>query len=247
MQSKNLEKLRGKIVTLLDKNRKFDLFIQFLIVVSLTSFSIETLPGLPDIDKKVLSYIESVTIIAFTLEYALRILTYKKRLKFIFSWWGLVDLVAILPYYLLNFLGFGIDLRAVRVLRLLRLVRVLKIFRNSAALKRMHRAFVLARDELLLFGGMSLVILYLAAVGIYYCENTAQPDNFSSIPHSLWWAIATLTTVGYGDVYPVTAWGKIWTGVVVMVGLGFIAMPASVMTAALSQARREEKEKKYKG
>ncbi|MCB2082021.1 MAG: ion transporter [Hyphomicrobiales bacterium] len=213
------------------------LFIQLLIIISLIAFSLETVPNLSTTSEKVLSFIEFITIIAFTIEYVLRLLTYDKPLRFVFSWWGVIDALAIFPYYL----AIGVDLRAIRILRLFRLVRILKIFRNSHAIRRLTRTLYLAKDELLFFLGFSLIILYLSAVGIYYCEHEAQPESFSSIPHSLWWAIATLTTVGYGDIYPVTVWGKIFTSIVVMVGLGFIAMPAGILTAALSQARREEK------
>lgn len=231
-----VKSLRTKIKDALDGNSYTALLLQLLIIISLITFSLETLPTLSEQSKSILTRIELITIIIFSIEYILRIITYDKPLKFIFSWWGAVDAAVLLPYYL----AIGIDLRAVRIFRLFRLVRILKIFRSNDALKRITRALVLAKNELILFGGLALVILYLAAVGIYYFENQAQPANFQSIPHSLWWAVATLTTVGYGDIYPITVGGKFFTGIVVMVGLGFVAMPASILTAALSQARREE-------
>lgn len=237
MSGQNTGSIKVRIRKALNGEGSVALFIQALIIISLISFSIETLPGLTETSINILALIEMSTIVIFTVEYALRIATNQKPLKFIFSWWGFVDAAAILPYYLV----VGVDLRVVRIFRLLRLVRILKMFRSSTAIKRIKRTLVLAKDELILFGGLSLVVLYVASVGIYYCEHEAQPENFQSIPHSLWWSIATLTTVGYGDVYPITTWGRIFTGAVVMVGLGFIAMPASILTAALSQARREEK------
>ncbi len=87
---------------------------------------------------------------------------------------------------------------------------------------------------------MALILLYLSAVGIYYFENTVQPEQFKSIPHSLWWAVVTLTTVGYGDIYPVTAGGRIFTFFVLMLGLGVVAVPTGLVSSALSQARSEE-------
>lgn len=183
----------------------FDLSIQALIIISLISFSVETLPGLSEASQSILRVIEVGTVIIFSAEYILRILVSDKPLGFVFSWFGVVDLAAILPFYVAT----GVDLRAIRAVRLLRLIRVLKLVRYSKAVGRFHRALVIAKEELILFFGITMMILYFAAVGIYFFEHEAQPEAFSSVFHSLWWAIATLTTVGYGDVYPVTPGGKI--------------------------------------
>jgi voltage-gated potassium channel len=101
---------------------------------------------------------------------------------------------------------------------------------------------MIAREELVLFGCAALIILYLAAVGIYYFESEAQPDKFASIPASLWWAIVTLTTVGYGDVYPITIGGRFFTSVVLIMGLGFVAVPTGLLAGALAKAREQEKQ-----
>ena len=111
--------------------------------------------------------------------------------------------------------------------------------RYSKAIRRFHVAFRLAKEEFVLFAFVAVMILYLSAVGIYYFENEAQPEHFRSVFHSLWWAVATLTTVGYGDVYPVTVGGKIFTFFVLMVGLGIVAVPAGLVASALSKAREE--------
>ena len=153
-----------------------------------------------------------------------------------FSFYGLVDLAAILPFYIAS----GLDLRAVRVFRLLRLVRILKLLKYSKAIDRFHRALVIAKEELILFGFVAAIMLYLSAVGIYYFENSAQPDQFKSVFHSLWWAVTTLTTVGYGDMYPITAGGKLFTFVVLMIGLGIVAVPTGLIASALSQVRDED-------
>ena len=97
------------------------------------------------------------------------------------------------------------------------------------------------KEEIVLFLALTAVILYVAAVGIYYFENEAQPEAFKSVFHSLWWAIATLTTVGYGDVYPITVGGRIFTVFVVLIGLGIVAVPAGLVASALSKAREVEK------
>lgn len=212
------------------------MFIQLLIVVSLVTFSIETLPNLSESARWWLRAIEIVTVAIFTVEYLLRVIVADNKWKFVFSFFGIVDLLAILPFYI----STGIDLRSVRVFRLLRLFRIFKLVRYSNAIQRFHRALLLAREELILYFFMTLLLLYVAAVGIYYCENDAQPDKFASVFDSLWWAVATLTTVGYGDTYPVTAGGKVFTFMVLIVGLGVIAVPAGIVSSALATAREME-------
>lgn len=213
--------------------RAFDLVIQLLIVVSLVTFSIETLPNLSERTKYWLYIVEVVTVALFTLEYLLRILVADRRFQFVFSFFGLIDLMAILPFYVAT----GVDLRAIRAFRFLRLFRAFKVVRYSKAIQRYHRAFLIAREEIVLFLIVAVLMVYFAAVGIYYFENEAQPDKFASIFHSLWWSLATLSTVGYGDVYPITTGGKLFTAVVLVVGLGIVAVPAGLLASALSKAR----------
>lgn len=218
---------------------RFDYLFQFLIVVSLVSFAIETLPDLTSQARKFLRYIEVFTITVFTIEWVVRLYFSKPKLGYLFSFFGIVDLIAILPFYL----STGLDLRAVRAFRLLRLFRLLKLARYSRAMQRYHRAFRIAKEELILFGATAVIMFYLASVGIYYFENQAQPEVFASVFHSFWWAVATLTTVGYGDIYPVTVGGKIFTFIVLMIGLGFVAIPTGLFASALSAARLEQAEK----
>lgn len=214
--------------------RAFDLTSQLLIFLSLIGFAVETLPDLPAWLVPILSAAEVVIVLLFTVEYALRLWVADRRLKFAFSFFGIIDLLAILPFYLAS----GFDLRSARALRMLRLFRILKIARYSEALARVHHAFRLAREELILFLSASGIILYLASVGIYYFENEAQPEAFASVFHSMWWALTTLTTVGYGDVVPITTGGRMFTGVVLLVGLGVVAVPAGILASALSEARK---------
>jgi len=218
------------------QGRAFDLAIQLLIVISLVTFSIETLPNLSERTKYILYVVEVVTVALFTAEYLLRCFVADRKLKFVFSFFGLIDLMAILPFYVAT----GIDLRAIRAFRFLRLFRAFKVMRYSKAIQRYHRAFLIAREEIVLFLIVAVLMIYFAAVGIYYFESEAQPDKFASVFHSMWWSIATLTTVGYGDVYPVTTGGKIFTGVILVVGLGIVAVPAGLLASALSKAREIE-------
>ena len=216
--------------------RLFDVVIQSLIVVSLASFAIETLPQLSQSVRRALSWLETATVAIFTVEYALRVLVAKRKRDYIFSFSGLIDLLAIAPFYLRT----GLDLRSVRIFRLLRVFRTLKVLRYSRAIQRFHRAFVIVKEELLLFFMATGMVLFLAAVGIYYFESEAQPEAFGSVFHALWWAVTTLTTVGYGDVYPVTVGGRLFTFVVLMIGLGVVAVPAGLLASALTKARQEE-------
>ncbi len=218
--------------------RLLDRTVQLLIVVSLISFSFETLPDLNPNIRKTLSIIETVTVMLFTAEYLLRILVADHKVKFVFSFYGLIDLLAILPFYL----PVAIDLRGVRAFRLLRVFRVLKMARYSRAMNRFAYAFKLAREELVLFMSTALVVFFLSAVGIYYCENEAQPEAFGSVFQSMWWATVTLTTVGYGDVYPITTLGKVFTFFMLAIGVGIVSVPSGIMASALGEARRMEAE-----
>ena len=219
--------------------RLFDLTVQAMVVISLVSFSIETLPGLSVQSRALLRNAETGIVALFTIEYALRVFVADRKLAFVFSFFGIIDLVAILPFYL----ALGIDLRSIRVFRLLRLFRVFKLARYSEAVQRFHRAAIIAKEELVLFGCLALIVLYVSAVGIYYFEQTAQPEKFASVFHSLWWTIATVTTVGYGDVYPITVGGRIFTFVILVVGLGVVAIPTGLIASALSQARTLESDR----
>ena len=216
--------------------RVFDLFIQSLIILSLVSFSIETLHDLSEITKRVLGISEIVIVAIFTLEYLFRLIVADGKLRFTFSFYGLVDLFAILPFYVAR----GIDLRSLRVFRLFRLIRAFKIFRYSKAIQRLRNAFLAVKEEMVLFLIATAFVLYVAGVGIYYFENPVQPEQFKSVFHCLWWAIVTLTTVGYGDVYPISVGGKIFTFFILIIGLGIIAVPTGLIASALTKVVKDE-------
>jgi voltage-gated potassium channel len=220
--------------------RVFDLSIQALIVLSLACFCVETLPDLSRPMRVWPRVLEIVTVAIFTIEYGLRILVADKRLRFIFSFYGLVDLAAILPFYL----STSVDLRSIRVFRMLRLFRAFKLFRYSKAIRRFGYAFSEIKEELVVYLVATGLIIFVSSVGIYYFENPTQPEDFRSIFHCLWWAIVTLTTVGYGDVYPVTVGGKIFTAVILLVGLGVVAVPAGLLASALTKGVMSEENEK---
>ena len=187
--------------------------------------------------RQALEVVELLVVAVFSVEYVLRLAAARPMRSYAFSFFGTIDLAAILPFYL----AAGLDLQSLRAVRLLRLFRALKLVRYSAAITRINRAFVIAREELILFACATMLILYFAAVGIYYFEHEAQPEAFSSVFDGLWWAVATLTTVGYGDVFPVTAGGRFFTFIVLITGLGVVAVPTGLIASALSRAREEER------
>lgn len=216
--------------------RAFDLVVEAFIVLSLVGFSIETLPDLSAQARWWLNAFEVLAVGVFTVEYALRLFVADRRWGFVFSFYGLVDLAAILPFYLTA----ELDLRAVRVLRLLRLFRALKLLRYTRAIDRLRRALADIREELVLYLAATAMMVYLASVGIYYFESEVQPEQFGSVFHCLWWSVVTLTTVGYGDVCPVTVGGKAFTSLVLLLGVGVVAVPAGLFASALTKARSEE-------
>jgi len=215
---------------------RFEYVFQTLIVMSLVSFAIETLPNLDPATRDALHRFEIFSVMVFTAEFFLRLAFGKPRMSYAFSFYGVVDLLAILPFYITT----GLDLRSLRIFRLLRLFRLLKLVRYSAAVQRYHRAFRIAREELIFFGIISLILLYLSAVGIYYFEHQAQPETFASVFHCLWWSVVTLCAVGYGDVIPITVGGRVFTFFVLIIGLGFVAVPSGLFAAALSKARESD-------
>ncbi|MCM4150007.1 ion transporter [Arenibacter sp. N53] len=234
-----------KIRTLIDDNttrsgKIFDYFIQFLILISLISFSVETLPNNSANTIRILNLIEISCVVIFSAEYLLRIFVAKNPLKYIFSFYGIIDLLAILPFYL----RAAIDLRALRAFRIFRIFRALKLIRYNKALKRFHIAAGIVKEEIILFFMVTSILIFLSASGIYFLENEEQPEVFSSIFHSLWWAVVTLTTVGYGDVLPMTTGGRIFTFFVLIIGIGIVTVPAGLVATALTKARQIEEEER---
>lgn len=215
------------------EGRLFDISIQVLIIFSIIVYSFSTLPNLSPFWVKTINTIDIICYMVFTIEYFSRIYISKNKLKYIFSFYGIIDLLAILPFLFAR----QFDLRAIRALRVFRVISALKISKYNEALRRSSIALRIIRPELTLFFILTSIFLFLSAAGIYYFENEAQPEEFASIFHSLWWAIITLTTVGYGDIYPITFGGRAFTFFILLIGLGVITIPTGLIASALSTAR----------
>ena len=221
--------------------RRFDGCVMLLIVASVVPMSLATIRGLPPMWMSVIAVAEYAFIVIFTVEYVLRIATADRKWRYILSFYGILDLVALLSFYSALVWGGIMDLRAVRALRLLRVFRLFQIPRFNAATLRIVRAMSYARDEATVFLFATLLLLYIAAMGIHHFESQAQPETFESVFHSLWWAVVTITTVGYGDAYPITLGGRIWTFVVLLLGMGIVAVPAGLIATGLARAIEEER------
>lgn len=215
--------------------RKVNWALQILILISILTFSLETIPGLTEEQLFYLHTADIVFVFIFSVEYVLRIYTAPRPLKYIFSFFGFIDFITILPFYLHHGFGF-VSIRAFRVLRIFRILRIMKYNR---AIKHFEYAFKLAKEELILFMIFITILVYFAAIGIYYFEHAAQPDKFTSIFTSLWWSVCTLTTVGYGDIFPITFGGRLFTFLLLLIGLSIISIPAGILSSAMSKSRKE--------
>jgi len=205
-----------------------DYVIQFLIVVSLILLVVETEPTLTSKQLYWLHLIDKVIVVVFTVEYAIRVWLDGKN--FALSFHGVIDLLAIAPYYL----SLGVGYQSIRVFRLFRLFRILKLARYTSALDRIVLALKNTKAELFVFSIINICFIYLAAVLVYHAEHAAGSTMFKSMFDALWWATVTFTTIGYGDIYPITPIGKMITAVLSMMGLGIVAIPTGLISAALT-------------
>ena len=232
-------------------SRAFDTVIIILILINLVMVIAETFPISPEA-QTVISIVETVSVIIFTVEYCLRIWTAnllhpdktpaKARLKYIFSFMAVIDLLAILPFYIPFIIP--IDLRVLRTLRVVRLLRIFKINRYTNALSLIGQVFKNKATQLISSVLVVGLLMIIASVLMYNIENAAQPDAFPNALETMWWAVATLTTVGYGDVYPITAAGKVLATIIAFLGIGMVAVPTGIITAGFTEIVSETKDEK---
>ena len=230
-------------------SRAVDIFILSLIGLNILALILETVPSIAEAGGSAFRWFELVSVGVFTIEYLLRLWSSVEapgygapvggRLRYASRAMMVVDLLAVLPAYL-PFLG--LDFRFVRAFRLMRVFRVLKVARYSNALQLLGRVFMNRRADLTLTGVAVGIVLIIASSALYFVERQAQPDSFESIPEAMWWAMITLTTVGYGDVYPVTGLGRLLGAIVALVGVCVIAIPTAIIGAGFVEELRNRGE-----
>jgi len=221
--------------------------IAVLIVASATCAVLETEPSMYGLAPLLFDWSEVLFGTVFLVEYCARIYAagedpryrgVRGRLGFAVTGWMLIDLVALLPFLLS---ALPLNTFILRLLRLLRLLRMARLGRFSEALTAISEAIHSRAFELLVSVMIAVLLLVISSTVIYVFEAEQQPETFGSIPRALWWSVATLTTVGYGDVTPVTALGKIFAGFTAVAGIGMIAMPTGILAAAFSEAMQRRR------
>ena len=228
-------------------SRLFDLFILSLIALNVASIVLESDQEIRDSYSQAFWRFELFSVVVFTAEYVLRLWTCVEeprharpvagRIRAALSPLLLIDLLAILPFYLPF---FAVDLRFLRSLRLFRVFRVAKVARYSTALQTIGRVMASRRSELLVTAFAMGLLLILSATLMYYVENEAQPESFSSIPATMWWAVTTMTTVGYGDACPITPLGKVLASFIAILGIGMFAVPTGILGAGFTDEMRRK-------
>jgi len=230
--------------------RQIDTFIIFLIGLSIVAVILESEQTISQEFSLAFWWFEFISTTIFSLEYIARLWVcvederyrhpIRGRLRYILTPMALIDLIAILPFYLGLFIDASqVDARFVRGIRLFRLFRLFKIGRYSQSISQLVGVFARKREELAITFFAVVLMLILSSSLIYLAEHKAQPDKFSSIPAAMWWGVATLTTVGYGDVYPITALGKFFGSIIALLGVGIVALPAGIIASGFNESMQE--------
>lgn len=215
-------------------NARLEIAISIAVFASIAIMALETF-SLPDNWIHALFLADVTLSLIFVIEYVLRILTADNKRAYVTSFYGLIDLVALSPL----FIHAAASLRVLRLLRVLRVLRLLKVTRYTNAIDRYKLALKSVVAEATLFASVAAIFIISFAFLIYEVENEMQPDKYSNIFDAIWWAVISLTSVGYGDVFPVTPTGKMLTLAMVLTGMGIVAVPTALLASALSQAHND--------
>jgi voltage-gated potassium channel len=216
----------------------FDVVLLIVIIISVLLVMLESVPGIRKDHQDLLITLEWVITGIFTIEYITRIIIVKKPWRYIFSFYGIIDFLAVLPSYLgmivISYQGFMV----IRVLRLLRVFRIFKLTRYTAAGRNLARAIWNSREKISVFIFFVIILVILIGTIMYLVEG--EVNGFKSIPVSIYWAIVTLTTVGYGDISPATSLGQFLASLVMIMGYAIIAVPTGIVTAEMMRPSTQE-------
>lgn len=237
-------------------DRIINISIISLIILNVIAVMLETVQNIHDQYETFFYYFDWVSVIIFTIEYVLRVWSsthekrfhhpIKGRLKYMLTIGAIIDLLAFLPAYLHSIIGF--DLRILRILRLLRFFRLFRLTAYMKATKMVTNVFKTRKNELVLSLVLTIFLMIVASCLLYFAEHGEPDSTFTSIPATMWWAVVTLTTAGYGDMIPVTVIGKILTSIIMLAGVAFFALPAGIITAGfLEEFNKEKKARGVKG
>lgn len=243
------KKIKRRVFEIIEKadgndlaSKVFDYSILILITLNVIAVVLESFNYISTSYYFELKIFETISVIIFTIEYTLRLWTadikyekqmkkslLKPRVRYMCSFMAIVDLVAVLPFYLPMLIT--VDLRFLRMIRISRMMRIFKYNRYSKALNLITKVIKDKVEELIATIFIMCFLILIASTLIYYIESEVQPEAFPNIVASFWWAVATLTTVGYGDVYPITAMGKFLAGIIAILGIGFVALPTGIISS----------------
>ena len=218
----------------LKNNARFEIAVSIAVFASIAIMALETF-ALPERLREALFIADATLSLVFLVEYLYRLATADNRRGYVTSFYGIIDLIAIFPILI----HAASSARVVRLLRVLRIIRLLKIKRYSDALDRYRLALRSIAAEATLFTGVALIFIISFAFLIYEFEHEAQPELYRNIFDAIYWAVISLTSVGYGDVYPVTNAGRMLTVAMVLTGMGIVAVPTALLASALSRVHSD--------
>jgi voltage-gated potassium channel len=240
-------------------DKVINVFIITLIILNVLAVIVETIEPIHKKYQTFFYYFDLVSVIIFTVEYVLRVWSSNHEEKYRHSLWGrlkymvspgaLIDLIAFLPFYISRIFGIGLDLREIRMFRLLRVLRLFRLTAYTRSAQMIINVFRKRANELVLSFALTGFLIILASSIMYFAEHMhpapgEKESKFSSIPATLWWAVVTLTTTGYGDMFPITITGKILAGLIMLTGVAFFALPAGIITAGFIDEFRAMRVKK---
>ena len=234
-------------------DRAINVFIITLILLNVIAVMLETVQPIYADYKKFFHFFDLISVIFFSIEYVLRVWTCVHidrfrhplygRLRYVISFGAIIDLLAILPFYLHVLIGF--DLRVLRILRLFRFLRLFRLTAYMKATRLIVNVFKSTFNQLMLSLVLAVFLIIISSSLVYFAEHSAQPQVFSSIPETVWWSIITLTTVGYGNMVPITVIGKVFTSVILIAGVALFALPAGIITAGFLEEIRKQRQHKH--